>query len=324
MVADVNCVFACPSVLFLFQPPGSKIFGSLPENRPHTSKRYSHWLKLVRLGYDGGEAERALSIELGDVDRAALRLSRDYSGYHGMHCLSQGNCFGDPRQSVFKAPQSQTVPERPPFFQEPPPITSVEEAAAQRRADEAAKRKAGTDYSAEVLRQKFSEPQLPKLDPFLRVTPLPVEVEHDRNVAPLRHSTLGTTEKQDAFTKLMRSWLTTINSPFHTQKPGSVHESDAEDHELPKDTHQEIVPAHMQRTPGGMLRVEWHQPAAYQSQTLAQIQAAIDAKAARLKSIEESKGHVISIRAAPATMNTPQLTPAQEQEQELAEANGAA
>lgn len=70
-------------------PSGGFIFGNLPEKRQHSSERYRKWLKLVRMGYEGGEAERALDMEADDINRASLRLSRDYSGFHGMHCLTK-------------------------------------------------------------------------------------------------------------------------------------------------------------------------------------------------------------------------------------------
>ena len=279
------------------------------------------------MGYEGGRVSRALSKENGDVDRASVRLSRDYSGFDGLHCLSKGHCFGDPRQAVFREPERMARPEAPPAFQAPPPAESAYEKRNEKLQLEKQRKAAqqlGVDYSGQILAgQRFQEDVLPRLDPFKRVSQLPVEEEHHRETVPLRgDAKLGTTEKQDAFQQLMRTWLTTIQSPFHTKKPGSTHESDAYDHPLPADTHPEIVPAHLTGPKKGLYTHEWHEPVQPSVQNKEQLEEANARQEEQMAQRQESRA---AQRPQPGKsflerrQTTRRLSPAQEQDAELAD-----
>jgi len=195
------------------------------------------------MGYEGGEAERALLAENDNVDRASVRLSQKYSGFHGLHCLSKGNCFGDPHKIVFRLPQSLSIPVNPPALQLPPPPTNAAEATltAKNKANEKRLVKEG---EAQPQGVDLSEQVLPKLDPFKEFDPLPSYEERKREEAETRR-TMGPSKGQDAFTDLMKNWLTTLSSPFHTRKPHSNHPSDPESPPMPSLVHQRIVPTIM-------------------------------------------------------------------------------
>lgn len=266
------------------EAPSAPIPGNLPDSIDVDSPHYRRWLKLQRLGWDGGEALRALAAEGGDEHRAHVLLAQRDSGFDGLRCLSKGNCFNDPRRAVFSPPAPLSAPIRPPPMQAPPPPQSE---AERQRDEERRKQQAaqlGVDYSAQLLaqtekRQQFEERAAPTLNPFaLASKHTPSDEDIDRSV-PLRRE-MGPSEQQSQFTQLMRNWLTTISSPFHTRKPDSVHESEPLPTVLPADTHPDLVPvpARMRRTVtmGGdaryRLRTEWHAPPHYESHTLQQLQ----------------------------------------------------
>jgi len=239
---------------------------------PRTSQHTADWLRLVRLGYEGGAAARALDLEGGDVHRASIRLSRGETGFHGLHCLKKGQCFGDQRLAVFREPEATSVPVRPPPLQQLPPLTEEEAARLNSKKALATAAKPKKEKAGHGI--DFSEDLLPKLQPFAPIHPRPQAVDHAREQSEVRRD-MGPTAQQDAFTHLMRKWLTTIESPFFTRKPGSVHESDIHKVEMPEDTHPDMVPArHVhQKKPKPAIKVEYYEPATYDSRTLDELAA---------------------------------------------------
>lgn len=320
------------------QPPSSFssiIPGNLRDSIDPDSPRYRRWLKLVRLGWEGGEAARALAVEGGDEDRAHVRLAEKHSGFEGLRCLSKGNCFNDPRRTVFSPPPPLSAPVRPPPMQEPPPPQSDAERARDEalRAERAAK--LGVDMSAELLaqheqqqRQQFEEQAPPTLSPYELASPHTPAEDSPVRQTPLRAEFDPSQQKQQ-FSSLMRSWLTTISAPFHSRKPGSVHDSEPLPSVLPGDTHPGIVPAHstVQRsvTQGGdarfELRTEWHQPPHYESRTLEQLKREREQPQRDAELYARNRQALRLGRdlkpAPPAAPPAPALSPAQKADQEL-------
>jgi len=262
------------------------ILGSLPELPPHTSLDYKKWQKVVQLGYDAGDVLRALRSEDGDVDRAAVRLAQAYSGFHGLHCLSTGNCFGDPRGAVFREPQALSVPVPQPRFQDPPPPTDQKELELIKKEEAANPSKleprAGKDFSAVLLK--------PNLGAYNRIFPLPKavpeELPHRRHASAVRKE-FAPTPQQDAFTSLMRTCLTQLRAPWYQKKKGAKpHPSEWDDNTPPHPSaHPPLVPVpyKIERTPDGQLHqmVEWHEPPVFKAQTLDQLTNNIDGNAPR-------------------------------------------
>lgn len=186
--------------------------------------------------------------------------------------VTQGSCFGDVRNSVFRTPAATSVPVRPPRLQAPPAPESAKERAieARRAAARAGKPlkplplvSEGVDLSAKLLPKLNA---FPARAPRAKDRPLPLIEKHNRADSAVRRSSLAPSKKADMFTALMRSWFTTLQSPFHTRKPNQQHDSYTEVAKPPSDTHAPIVPARMELSKDGkQVNTAYYAPANYEA-----------------------------------------------------------